>query len=495
MPRRRLRTGGTDRHAEVAILVQWLRMALTDLILLITFGLAWWLGLYLLGRDPRNPQLRFAGLGLAAYALALGAGFLAGAAAEPDTAAVITRWGWPLLFMPAVFWTGCLFYLLPEEAPGRQTFDRPVSWGLPLVAVLLYALAGASDLIFTIADGQLAPGPWYPVLVVALGLFMLAALLLLARSFRGRRPRAILGLVSAATLFFGLGLGILLLPANLAPNWLLAPAIGLDLALLGLAIGLLDAFEQGETLMPDFFRSLAVSFFTALIFAGQVALVMALATGFTLAMAVLLLATIIAAVAVQTFADPIQDGLDWLIFRRLPRIRRERADSRAVASAASRSRELLDPATLTEDQLARLTRQALSQMGNLPRLAASPLTRLEIVQARIQSRQADDNTLERAAELKTVLTEGIQRLKPRGQGDFGTADAWRYYNALYFPYVVGLKPYSRRAMHDGLDPAAAEALAWFQSQVPERTLYNWQSAAARLIADNLRELSAVSDWR
>ena len=76
-----------------------------------------------------------------------------------------------------------------------------------------------------------------------------------------------------------------------------------------------------------------------------------------------------------------------------------------------------------------------------------------------------------------------------GQGEFGTADAWRYYNALYYPYVAGLKPYSRRAIHDDLDPAAGQALAWFQAQVPERTLYNWQTAAARLVAQNLREQS------
>ena len=40
-------------------------MEASDFIVLIAFGLAWWLGLYLLGRDLRNPQLRFTGLGLA----------------------------------------------------------------------------------------------------------------------------------------------------------------------------------------------------------------------------------------------------------------------------------------------------------------------------------------------------------------------------------------------------------------------------------------------
>ena len=38
-----------------------------------------------------------------------------------------------------------------------------------------------------------------------------------------------------------------------------------------------------------------------------------------------------------------------------------------------------------------------------------------------------------------------------------------------------------------LEPAAREALTWFQSQVPERTLHNWQNAAAKLIARDLSE--------
>jgi oxygen-independent coproporphyrinogen-3 oxidase len=39
------------------------------------------------------------------------------------------------------------------------------------------------------------------------------------------------------------------------------------------------------------------------------------------------------------------------------------------------------------------------------------------------------------------------------------------------------------------DPAARAALEWFRTAVPERTLYNWQTAAARLVARDLRERS------
>ena len=94
--------------------------------------------------------------------------------------------------------------------------------------------------------------------------------------------------------------------------------------------------------------------------------------------------------------------------------------------------------------------------------------------------------LERAAELKAILAESIARLKPRERSDFGTTDAWRYYNALYFPYVVGLKPYSRRPGTNHLDPVARQALDWFAAMVPERTLHNWQNAAAKLVAQDVR---------
>ena len=159
---------------------------------------------------------------------------------------------------------------------------------------------------------------------------------------------------------------------------------------------------------------------------------------------------------------------------------------RAAASALPRAAERPDLAALDEAEFAHLTRRALSHFGDLPRLAASPLTGLPLIDERLAVRGAGDDALERAAELKGLLAESIARLKPRAGGDFGTSDEWRHYNALYFPYVAGLKPYSRRAAPAGLDPAARQALGWFRADVPERTLYNWQTAAAKLVARDLR---------
>lgn len=259
-----------------------------------------------------------------------------------------------------------------------------------------------------------------------------------------------------AMLFFGLGTGLLFVPLPWLPRFWVLLAIGLDLVFLGLSIAVLDSLDEGETLLPDMLRSFNASFLAALVFGGQVLLVLLLATGATFGMVALLLATIASAVLWQTFSDPIQTAIDGVAFAGLPALRQSRARLRSAGSA-------------------------------LPRLARSPLTRMPLIDAQLSARGTPGDTLERAAELKAVLSHSIKRLKPRGEDEFGASDEWRFYNALYYPYVIGLRPYSRRATYTGLDESTKEALRWFQTSVPERTLYNWQTAAAKLVAQDLRE--------
>jgi hypothetical protein len=150
---------------------------------------------------------------------------------------------------------------------------------------------------------------------------------------------------------------------------------------------------------------------------------------------------------------------------------RQTADALALLST-------LDPALQDKEQFDRLTRRALSNLGDLSKLAASPLMNLPALEG--------TNPLDRAQSLKSLLVQSIQKLKPASGAVFGTTDEWRYYNALHFPYVLGLKPYLRRTDYDALDPDARAALDWFQISVPERTLHNWQNTAAKLIAEDLR---------
>ena len=49
-----------------------------------------------------------------------------------------------------------------------------------------------------------------------------------------------------------------------------------------------------------------------------------------------------------------------------------------------------------------------------------------------------------------------------------------------------MRAYAQNATAAGLDPVARQAWQWFVTEVPQRSLHNWQNAAARLIAADLR---------
>src|SRR5579859_269983 len=254
----------------------------------------------------------------------------------------------------------------------------------------------------------------------------------------------------------------------------------------GLLVARVDAREQGEVLLPHILRAFDYSFFTALLFGGQVTLVIILVTGPTFPMLLLLLATVTASILAQVFSNSVVTWLDKIAFATFPQLQQARAELHSTADTLPRINQDLVLDALDESEFIRLTRRALSHFGDLSRLAANPLTKLPAVRTRLLTHNGRDDVLERATELKALLTESVVRLKPRDKGDFGTSDEWRYYNALYFPYIVGLKPYSSRVQQSPSDPVLKEALAWFRNQVPERTLYNWQSAATKLVAQDLR---------
>ncbi|MER5260569.1 hypothetical protein ABTZ99_00635 [Actinosynnema sp. NPDC002837] len=378
----------------------------------VTFGLAWWLGLYLLVRDPRKRLLQRASIGLLAYALVI---------VLPLPAMAMA--------VPAVAWTGVVVCWLPVR------YDRWWRYSaLPLLVAAYFA----------------------PVVV----LIPLAAALVLCLRVR----RALLG---AATILFGLSCALLLV--DVLPPPLVIASAGFDLLVFGVIVAVADAFDEGEAIRADMVRSLLTSAGLAAVFGGQVALFL------DDRLVPLLFGTVAAAIAVQVLANPLALLVDRVA---VPEVAASRAELRDAAESLPR-RAPLDPT-----EFVKLTRRALSNYGDLGKLVASPLTELPVIDARLAARGASDQPLERAAELKSLLLESICRLKPR-DGEFGTSDEWRHYNALYFYYVVGIRPYSRRTKREGLDPEARRALAWFVNQVPERTLHNWQNAGAKLVAEDL----------
>ena len=250
---------------------------------IIVFGFTLWFGLYLIARDPAKPGLRFAGLGLVSYALVLAVGALV-----PYAPALETWRALPMLLL-ALFWVAATLYLVPGAAPTRLSANGVV--GLAVAAML--ALFAATALGVTQAALGLIP--------LAL---MLWAMVRVAQAFRSRLPRRPLTVLMTATLFCTLGLALLILPLKLLSDEIVLLLVHFDLLLLGYAIGGLDAYEEGTSLLPDALRSLASSALAAVVFGGQVALV--IRAEYTLERLLLLLTVIATAMALETFSDTVQ---------------------------------------------------------------------------------------------------------------------------------------------------------------------------------------------
>jgi hypothetical protein len=424
------------------------------LLLIILYCFSLWLGLYLLQRDWRKGYLRMAGLGLVSYAAALG--FKALALVVPENSIYLLGLLHQFfIYQPALLWAGGLLHLLPEESPARRLI--PFYYYGQILAVELLV-------VFTLFD---AFPDW--ALGLAVGLPIFVYLLILMREQRTYQTPSRLWLALVGTIFFGLSISLFISIASV-PNLWVVLAIGFDLILLGIGIAQHDAYQEGHRLRRSMWHSLQSTFFVCLLIGGQISLAI-LALGMTITLSALLLGLLgtgIFLVVINPFRQP----------------------DRAV-EALEHSASNLDPgfdfSSMTGPDFANYTRRALSYLDDLPKLASSPLTRLPLIEARLVSRNAHIDTLSRADELKRVLTESIKRLKPTSGEEFGTTDAWRYYNAVYFPYVAGLKPWRSRQTKGGLAPHEIEALEWFRRDVPERTLHNWQKKAAELIAISLQE--------
>jgi hypothetical protein len=451
----------------------------------VVFTLSWWLGLYLLARDPRKPVLVLAAIGLTSFAavVALDAVRINGSGSGLDTLSSIEIY---LVAVPGIAWFAVLLELCrPHDSWRGRAGEIALVAGVGAVALVGASMAGN-------VDGPLRLGHW--VMLAAISLSTLGAMVVAV--MQRSQPGPVVGFVVIATLFFALANAILIIPLGLVPSWLALASTGFDVGLLGVAMAMWDAFDEGQALRADMRRSFVATVVVAMLFGGQALIGLAVlgqrGTAST-AMTVILFTSLAIAIAINVLADPLAGLLDRLAFSRSPDLRAERATLRHTGAALPlRSGSPLDG--VDEDTFARLTRRALGHYSDLSKLLASPLTALPLIDERLAQRGAPDQPLERANELKALLADRISRLKPRDGGDFGTTEQWRYYNALYFPYVVGVRAYAQNATAAGLDPVARQAWQWFVTEVPQRSLHNWQNAAARLIAADLRgQLVAAQD--
>ena len=450
----------------------------------VVFTLSGWLGLYLLARDPRKPVLVLASVGLCGFAavVALDAARITSA----THASLMSQLEVYLVTIPSVAWFAVLVELArPSDSPQGRTGEVLLVGGVAVLTLTAATVAGS-------VTGPLRLGHWLMFAVISVS--TLGATV--AKVVRHERPTPVTGVVVVATLFFALANAILVIPLGLVPSWLALASTGFDVLLLGVAVALWDAFDEGQALREHMLRSFVGCVAVSVLFGGQALVGLAVTRtepSAQTALTVMLFTSLAIAITVQVLADPLAGMLDRLAFSRSPELRANRAALRDAGAALPL--RLQDPLVgVDDDTFVRLTRRALGHYGDLTKLVASPLTALPMIDERLAARGAPDHPVERANELKAVLADGIGRLKPRDGGDFGTTEEWRYYNSLYFPYVVGVRAYAQNATAAGLDPTARQAWQWLVTEVPQRSLHNWQNAAARLIAADLRgRVTVTSD--
>lgn len=267
----------------------------------VVFTLSWWLGLYLLVRDPRKPVLALAAVGLCGFALvvALDAVRLV-SVAHADLLSHVEIY---LVAVPGVAW----FAVVLELARPCDTW-RSRATELTLVAVVAaLTLVGAG--MAGSVDGPLRAGHW--VMFGVISISTLGAMVAAVR--RPSQPVRVAGVVIIATLFFALGNAILVIPLGLVPSWLALASTGFDVLLLGVAVALWDAFDEGQALRADMLRSFAGTMVVAVLFGGQALIGMAVTgadgPGRT-ALTVLLFTSLAIAIAINVLADPLAGLLD-----------------------------------------------------------------------------------------------------------------------------------------------------------------------------------------
>ncbi|MGE4361088.1 MAG: hypothetical protein AB7E41_02775, partial [Mycolicibacterium sp.] len=314
----------------------------------LVFALSWWLGLYLLARDPRKAVLVLAATGLTSFALVVALD----AVRVVSASATLSRVEIYLVAVPGIAWFAVLLELSrPRDTWRSRAGEVGLVAGVAAVAFLGATMAGD-------VDGPLRLGHW--VMFAAVSLPSVVAMI--NAVVRRSQPGPVIGFVIVATLFFALGNAILVIPLGLVPSWLALASTGFDVALLGVAVAIGDAFDEGHALRKDMLRSFVGTTVVAVLFGGQLLIGLAV-TGQNTTLAVLLFTSLGIAIAINVLADPLAGLLDRVAFSRSPDLRADRATLRGTEAALPlRSAGPLDG--MDEDTFVRVTRRALGHYGD-----------------------------------------------------------------------------------------------------------------------------------
>src|SRR6185312_13290059 len=319
----------------------------------LVFTMSWWLGLYLLARDPRKPVLVLAAIGLTSFALVVALDAVR--VTSTAHADLLSRIEIYLVAVPAVAW----FAVLVELSRPCDSWRSRASEVLLTAGVAAGVLAGA--VMAGNVDGPLRAGHW--VMFAVISVSTLGAMV--AAVVRRTQPGPVAGFVVVATLFFALSNAILVIPLGLVPSWLALASTGCDVAVLGLAVALWDAFDEGQALRADMLRSFAATGVVVVLFGGQALIGLAVigptGSGRTI-VTVLMFTSLALAIAIHVYADSLAGLLDRVAFWKSPALRADRAALRSTEAALPlRKTGPLDD--IDDDAFVRLTRRALGHYG------------------------------------------------------------------------------------------------------------------------------------
>src|ERR1700741_1027410 len=178
----------------------------------VVFTLSWWLGLYLLARDPGKPVLVLPWAGLQSFALVVALD----AVRVTSGADLLSRVEVYLVAVPAIAW----FAVLAELSRPCESWRSRV-WEVLLIAVVATGVLSGAVMAGSV-NGPLRAGHWLMIAVISLS--TLGAMLIAV--VRRSQPGPVAGFVIVATLFFALSNAILVIPLGLVPSWLALASTG-----------------------------------------------------------------------------------------------------------------------------------------------------------------------------------------------------------------------------------------------------------------------------
>ncbi len=467
---------------------------------ILLMSLSIWMGAYVVSRSHTRLSLT-TGIGYWALAAYLTCAVLQDNAPLATTYSSVTRLSWIFGPVATLCWLE-ITSLLSQSDEDLPFLSNYVSLAA-LIITLIFVFTGVFEIPIPLYSNitqvagfgghyRFTPGPAYPAFAVfELSLFVIAGYRIVVLY----RPAAHHFLIDKVGIAFVLGCtGLLIGSAYL----LVGPLLPFEMPrLLGEAVICIAAFVATYSVIrnrlfvesnidrKDFAYSFLGIFGIVLIYVASMVVLIVWKVPYDFGVFTLVLCVIWLAILSHSLFDLGRDLVDWVFFRE---VQDERSGLRDLARMVPNleSTEWTDTRTLSDGEFYRLVRNALSELRNMPRLATNRLTGLKLIRVRLVGDEKEINHLSKATELRKILSEMIDDLKPLDSGSWDIADNWRHYNCLFLPYIRGLSQKDALSTQAGsVSKDERKVLDWYADIAP-RTLHNWQRDAAQLIATSLR---------